>query len=271
MKKLKISLTCMCVSAASPVFAAWSDLSWQFGLGLGINHSYGLIEELDDIQNKEPQFQLLFEVEYKNWFLENPGLRAGKLVGDAALGYRLHQDDHHDFSLLSVSYHDGFGPDVNITEGIRTKKLEGLNNRKNDFLLGFRYQYHATDNHLFALQVGRDAVAHKGSMARAFYGIRFEKSNWDIYLNNEVNWYSGSLVDYYYGVTPEETRPGRDVYAASNGWRWHSGVVGVYPLSTQWVFEMGVGGNWYSNSFSRSPLTRGNKELVSFGLVRYLF
>lgn len=271
MKKLLSSLLIGCLLMAAPAYAAPADFSWQLGLGLGINHSYNLIPEFDDEQNKKPQLQLLFALEYKNLFMETPGLRAGRLVDDATLGYRLQRNDLHEFSLVLASNHEAFGPTVGAAEGIRTRALEGLNDREDDLLLGFRYQYQATDKQLLSLNWGRDLRTHEGSVASAFYGVRFEKSNWDIYLNSELKWYSASLVDYYYGVTPAESRVGRPVYRADQGWRWHSGVVGVYPLSTRWIFETGVGGNWYSNSFSRSPLTRGNKELVSFGLVRYLF
>lgn len=248
-----------------------SDFSWQLGFGLGINHSHNLIQELDEEQNKKPQFQLLFSFEYKNIFWETPGLRAGRLVDDSTLGYRFYRNDHHELAFIVASYHEGFGPNMGGAEGIRTKTLEGLHDRKDDLLLGLRYQYQATDKQLLILQWGQDSRAHKGSIASVFYGVRFEKGNWDIYLNSELNGYSDALVNYYYGVTPEEARPSRPSYSAGQGWRWHSGVVGVYPLSSRWIFEAGIGGNWYSSRFSNSPLVRDNKELVSFGLVRYLF
>lgn len=271
MKRYLLCLLISCLSITAPVRASGSDFSWQLGLGLGINHSYNLIPEFDDEQNKRPQLQLLLALEYKNLFMETPGLRAGRLVDDAALGYRLHRNEQHEFSLIAASYHDAFGPTVGRSEGIRTKTLESLNNRDDDLVLGLRYQYQATDKHLLSLNWGRDLRAHKGGVASAFYGVRFEKGNWDIYLNSELKWYSQALVNYYYGVKLVESRPDRPVYNADQGWRWHTGVVGVYPLTTRWVFETGVGGNWYSSSFSNSPLTRSNKELVSFGLVRYLF
>lgn len=271
MKKQLSRLLITYFSLIMPVHAAPADFSWQLGLGMGIGHSYNLIRDFDDEQNKKPQLQIMFVLEYKKLFMETPGLRAGRLVDDATLGYRFYRDDQHEFSLIAASYHDAFGPTVGTAEGIRTRTLEGLNDRDDDLVLGFRYQYQATDKQLLSLNLGRDLLAHEGGVASAFYGVRFEQGNWDIYLNSELKWYSEALVDYYYGVTPAESRADRPIYKAGQGWRWHSGVVGVYPLSTRWIFETGVGGNWYSSSFSHSPLTRGNKELVSFGLVRYLF
>ncbi|MDX3774599.1 MipA/OmpV family protein [Chromatiaceae bacterium AAb-1] len=272
MNKLPLLLFCCCLLCCKPAQAEeQATFNWQFSIGLGLSHSYNLLPALDSQQNGVPQLQLLFDFEYRNWFAETPSLRSSQLFGDPTLGYRLNHSDKHNLAVILATYHNGFGPTISTSDGIPVRKLEGLHNRKTDLMPGLRYQYHAADSQLLSLQLSKDIGAHHGEMLRLFYGFRFEQKNWDLYFNTELSWYSAGLVNYYYGVTSEEARPDRPAYRAGSGWRWHNGVVSVYPLTKQWVMELGTGINWYTRSFTNSPLTRNNPELVSFVLVRYVF
>lgn len=256
-----------------------SAFNWQFGIGLGISHNRNLLPTMDSPRNGIPQLQLLFDFEYKNWFAETPSLRSGQLFGvrsgrlldDFTLGYRLSNSERQNLAVIVASYHDGFGPSIASGDGIRNSKLAGLHNRKSDLMPGLRYQLYTTDNQLLSLQLNKSVSAHHGEMLRLFYGFRFEQHNWDLYFNSELSWYSAKLVNYYYGVTAAEVRSQRPRYQSGSGWRWHNGLVGVYPLNQHWVTELGAGINWYTQAFTDSPLTRNNPEVVSFALIRYVF
>lgn len=256
-----------------PVFAEEESavFNWQFSIGLGISHSRNLIPVLDSQQNGIPQLQLALDFEYKNWFAETPSLRSGQVYGDSILGYRISSSNRHNLAAIIAGYHEGFGPNRAISDGMPANRQEGLRNRKSDLMPGLRYQYHAADNQLFSLQFNKDIDAHHGEILKVFYGFRFEQNNWDLYFNSELTWYSAKLINYYYGVSDTEIKPGRPAYYTGSGWRWHTGLVGVYPLSTNWVAELGTGINWYTREFTDSPLTRNNPEVLSFVLFRYVF
>lgn len=281
MKKLQLVFFLGIQLLISPVSLAdeASAFNWQFGIGLGISHNRNLLPALDSAHNGIPQLQLLFDFEYKNWFAETPSLRSGQLFGvrngrlldDFTLGYRFYDSEQQNLAFIVASYHDGFGPSVAIGDRLSSDRLAGITNRESDLMPGMRYQLYTSENQLLSLQLNKDISSHHGDMLRVFYGFRFEQHNWDLYVNSELTWYSAKLVNYYYGISAAEVHSGRLQYQAGNGWRWHNGLVGVYPLNKNWVTELGTGINWYSRAFTDSPLTRTNPEVVSFALIRYVF
>lgn len=245
--------------------------NWQLNVVFGASHGNNLVTAFDSKVNDAPQLQIQFDFEYKNWFAETTSVRSGYVFGNPTLGYRLLNGDNYNVAIVMASYHLGFGPTVSSRDGLRIGSLEGLNNREHDLAPGLRYQQQLSENQLFSLQLNKDFKAHHGEMFSVFYGHRFEYSNWDLYLNTELNWHSAKLVNYYYGVTATESKPDRPVYEAGSGWRQHFGLVGVYPLHPKWVMELGSGINWYSKAHTNSPLTRDKPEWQSFVLFRYVY
>lgn len=269
----KLLLLCFSLALLTGKTAAdeESTFNWQLGVGFGASHGRNLIPAFDSKQNGLPQLQIHFDFEYKNWFAETGSVRSGYVFGDPTLGYRLLKDDDYNVALTAASYHFGFGPTISSNDGLRLKSLEGLNNRTHDLLPGVRYQQQLSENQLFSLQLSKDVIAHHGEILSLFYGHRFEYNNWDLYLNTELSWHSAKLVNYYYGVNALESRPERPQYHAGSGWRQHYGLVGVYPLHTKWVMELGAGINWYSKAHTQSPLTRNKPEWQSFVIFRYVY
>lgn len=268
-KLLLLLLLASCALPATKADAADADeFNWQLAFGFGVSHGRNLIADFDNRLNGIPQLQIHFDFEYKNWFAETTGVRSGYVFGDPALGYRLFSGGNYNLAIIATSYHFGFGPD---NDQIRTRKLEGLDDRSNDLITGLRYQRQLDDKQLFSVQLTKDIIAHHGEILSLFYGHRFEYNNWDLYLNTELSWHSAKLVNYYYGISARESRPERPEYRAGSGWRQHYGVVGVYPLHTKWVMELGAGVNWYSRAHTNSPLTRNKPELQSFVIFRYVY
>lgn len=68
--------------------------------------------------------------------------------------------------------------------------------------------------------------------------------------------YSGSkLVNYYYGVSPDEATAQRAAYKASDTFNYNAGVSLSTPLFFDGITRLGIEHHWYGSSISDSPLT----------------
>jgi outer membrane scaffolding protein for murein synthesis (MipA/OmpV family) len=95
--------------------------------------------------------------------------------------------------------------------------------------------------------------------------------NWDLYYNAGVSVSSAKMVNYYYGVSAAESQSGRPTYSAGAGQQLHLGVSALYPLSTDWLLELGLAVNGFSSAYTDSPLADRDTEFRSLVKFRYVF
>ncbi|WP_423187661.1 MipA/OmpV family protein [Alishewanella sp. d11] len=69
-----------------------------------------------------------------------------------------------------------------------------------------------------------------------------------------ISYANSNLVDYYYGVRPNEANTFRSAYHAGSAFNYHAGVAVSNPLFGG-LTRLGLEHHWYDSSISQSPLT----------------
>lgn len=84
-------------------------------------------------------------------------------------------------------------------------------------------------------------------------------------LSGSFKHYSKNLVDYYYGVGPDEVADQRPAYAGSADWSPSAQVLLFYNFAERWQLFGLVSRTWQSGAVEKSPLTI-DEERTFYGL-----
>jgi outer membrane protein len=263
--------SCSCfANADTPAPQSWfDDLEGTLYLGVGKGYHHTLVPGLDQEQeiNQGLLFVVTGELTWGNFFIETPMHRQGAHVYSASVGYRFYQQQQHSWDLISSNYNVWI-PDNKISSA--TPQLTGLQIRNSDTLNSLRYQYQIKQ-HLIGVEAGFDLVSHHGAIGRISYSYLLPWRNLDLYLNAALTFEPAKVVNYYYGVAPEEVTPERPLYRAGAGIKTHVGISAIYPLAEHWQLDGSVGVNLFSRNYLDSPLVNRSHEQVTILMVRYVF
>lgn len=247
------------------------QLDYAVQLGAAAAYKKGLIRAQDHLINGEPLLLLALDLQYKNFFLESSNHRFGARLPSGTLGYRLWHNEHQDLSLIGYSAHDGIYPDAEtLFDDGPIEELEGLHDRRTDMMWGVRYQHYIGEHYLMA-ELTQDSDAHYSQQLQLIYSKRQQIRNWDLYYNVGWAYTPAKLVNYYYGVRPDETTAERPAYQAGAGTQFTLSATAIYPLSERWLFEGSVGSSFYSRSYRQSPLTNRSNDFQLLLSARYVF
>jgi outer membrane protein len=91
------------------------------------------------------------------------------------------------------------------------------------------------------------------SKIKLSYGLRFGP----LQLSPSVgaSYLSDKLVDYYYGVRPEEATLNRAAYQADSTVNYHTGLALSTPILFGGMTRLAIEHHWYGSSIGDSPLT----------------
>ena len=259
-----------CLWSTNPCLASEEQANrfeWQVELGVASYYTNSLLKGMESTYSYPVGPLLNVHLKYWRLFLEPQSYLRSKLSQSHIAGFKVYENSDQQLALVVDHHHLGFGPNDPYW---RIDAHDGLNTRKDDASLGLRYQ-HQGANTLWSFQINQGIRAHSGTIAQLFYGYRQELRNWDLFFNIEASYFTAEVVNYYYGVSDQESRPGRPSYKASAGQRLHLGMIGAYPLTQRWYTELGTGVNFYSRAFNDSPLTRQRPEFINFATLRYVF
>jgi outer membrane protein len=67
-------------------------------------------------------------------------------------------------------------------------------------------------------------------------------------------WESARRVDYYYGVTEEEARPGRPFFRGEATWSWDLNLTAIYDISSKWNLMALLNREGLGSNIRESPL-----------------
>ena len=84
-------------------------------------------------------------------------------------------------------------------------------------------------------------------------------------LGGGLKYYSENLVDYYYGVGPDEVADQRPRYVGKGDWSPYAQVLLFYNFAERWQLFGLVGRTWQSEAVEESPLTI-DKSRTFYGL-----
>lgn len=86
-----------------------------------------------------------------------------------------------------------------------------------------------------------------------------------------AEWLSSDLVGYYYGVRPEEARPGRPAYEGESALNPTAGVFLFTPVSRRLLLQSFVRYERLDSAIEDSPIVDGDGALTAFAALSYAF
>ena len=218
--KARVLLPILMLAATLPLFAQEestgpapsptpSPIQWSLGIG-----AFSSPRPYVGAENSMLVAPLI-DVSYKKLYVQ--GIQAG---------YRFFTTDKFSLDARAGIVFNGLDPDD-------SPFLEGMNKRRSSIEGGF----------VFAWKPGKfqlSTAAYTDLLARS-YGQQasvdfsrtwtFNRYQWGITPSVGVVWQSSNFVDYYYGVTPEEARPGRPPFDGHSVINFRGSLFGFFFIN----------------------------------------
>lgn len=219
---------------------------------------------------------VFFDLYYKGFFIQSNQRRSDGPLGNIEFGYQLYDENDWSLEVISKTYLSGFI----IKDEIKYSKVEkennilrGLKDRNNAQGFGARYSKFIEEDilsfdlaYLVSLNSGNHLVA------KLYYSYFIPYRNWSIFANTGLTYYHKDTVNYYVGINNNEVLAEREYYQAnSDAFEIELDILGLYPLSEKWTFNVGAKQVYYSSAVYKSPIVKSSGEtLISLG-VMYAF
>lgn len=163
-------------------------------------------------------------------------------------GYRVYSEGGFSIGPIIQPNFDGY-------EQEDSPALEGMDDRDWSIDAGVG-AFWLTDFGLFGLSGVTDILGqHDGQTLELSYTLRFPVAGFDIIPSMGVRWKSQNLVDYYYGVRPEEAAlPSRPPYEASSATDPFVRLAVRRKLGERWTVLTALQYEWLDDEIGDSPI-----------------
>jgi outer membrane protein len=228
---------------------ARSSIQWSIGFG-----AFSSPRPYVGAKNSRMVAPLL-ELSYKRFYIQ--GIQAG---------YRLFDTEDVSFHARAGVVFAGLDPDD-------SQFLEGMSKRKSTIEGGFVFDWkpgaYRLSTSAFTDLLGRS----NGQQVAADFSRTwtFRRYRWGFTPSIGLVWQSSNYVDYYYGVTPDESRPGRPPFRGHSVVNFRSSLFGFYRLGmrTQLVGLIRI--QRLANEIYESPIVDRRRGIFALAGVTYRF
>jgi MipA family protein len=186
------------------------------------------------------------------------------------------------FRGISAGYEvwkkDGF-----TVEAIARARLAGYDEDDSRFLDGMEDRSKSADLGVeLDWQPSRRLGFHLTPVADVLGKSRGQEVGFDIYSPVQLGrirleprvgllWQSDDFVDYYYGVRPEEARPGRPAYRGKSTVNLGAGVLLFSPIGRHLAFQSFVRIEKLGDEIEESPIVDSSTAVTAFVALSYRF
>lgn len=292
--KFSATLIAVCVSAmvAATGYACEPDESdcvevgkWDISLGLGAGVRTNPVVDGDDIP-----LVLIPQVNYngERFFIQN-----------LDVGVILWESETQQFNLLATPSYDqvffdrwspsnffldsntfistgvtkngedeGFAPEIEggtefVSPGFREVRHREWRNRRTAGLAGIEYQFSLDAVHVQFQYLSEFTGLHHGDEARLSVARHWVNGKHHLITSLGAVWQSDDVVNYYYGVTPEEA-DGEGPYTADNTVSGIARLDWNYELTERWDLRLLASYRQLPDEIAASPLINDNKVITVF-------
>lgn len=136
--------------------------------------------------------------------------------------------------------------------------LDGMNDREKSFDagLGASLELPFVENLSLEGKAAADVSGrHEGFSGELGLEKKFVSKYWRLSLSAGGRLHSARLEDYYFGVRPDEVRPGRPEYRPGTSGHFFAGTTFACGISRNWLLVSGFGVEWLGAGVRKSPLT----------------
>lgn len=151
--------------------------------------------------------------------------------------------------------------------------LAGMDKRRPSIDYGVGYRYRQRDGiGSVDLELMHDANhASGGTELRLAYNLDLEWGRLHLRPAIAVARRSASLNNYYYGVLPQEARPGRPAYVPGAGTDWSLALYGYFNVTERWRLLGGIGVNFADSKVRASPVVEDKPQASALVGLAYDF
>lgn len=168
-------------------------------------------------------------------------------------GYRLLMDNGWSIGPVVQPRFDGYEQDD-------SSALNGMEERDWSVDAGVGVSW-LTKVGLFGLSGVTDILGkHRGQEVELTYTALFQYGGFDFVPSAGMRWKSGNLVDYYYGVRPNESRPDRPAYDGDAALDPFLRVAVRRKLSERWSLLAAAQYEWLDGEITDSPIVDADYE-----------
>jgi outer membrane protein len=180
------------------------------------------------------------------------------------VGYEPFNGQHYSFSILAR-------PRINRLSASDSSQLTGIHSRKWSIDGGVRLSLFGNWGLLSA------SVFH--DLLHRYNGTEFDLGySYIIYLPGVMlqpgiglKWENSQLTDYYYGVSPSETAPGRPAYTPARAINPYLRLSVGVPIGKRWRILAGGIYTHFANTIQHSPIVDQTYKFTAFVGVVYQF
>ena len=247
-------------------------LSAQVSHGADIAHK--IRQGSDALLSFELGFQLVgADLPVVGWVNDNAETPTGSVVnfglffdGRAEWKGLFAETNSHSFTSFALGYtpwsNNTTSVDFVISEGLGTYEpgigaFESVEKRTSDLVAGIRTTLNL-DSTLVQFEAYSDISGkHDGQMTALQMGKFVQIRNWNLHGLVGVRYFSGNMLDYYFGISESESTTAIPRYTASGGTLGSLEVGATLPLSGKWVLKLTAEGLYLPDSVTDSPLSNG--------------
>lgn len=176
-------------------------------------------------------------------------------------GYLLSNGEHYRLALLVT-------PTLNRLKASDSPQLAGMQDRQWSLAGGANLETFGDWGHL-SVGLFHDLLArNNGTSANLGYRFPFHAGDWTLSPGFGLRWESANLVDYYYGVSPVEARPGRPAYSPGSAASPYVGFGVATSISEHWQFRADFSYQRFASAIHNSPIVdRSGSPTIFIGFV----
>ncbi|HLW74821.1 MAG TPA: MipA/OmpV family protein [Gammaproteobacteria bacterium] len=176
-------------------------------------------------------------------------------------GYLLSNGDHYRFSLVVL-------PQFNRLSASDSPQLAGIQTRQWSLDGGANVDLFGGWGR-FNLGVAHDLLdRNNGTGANVGYHYSFRLGDWTLTPGLGIRWESANLTNYYYGVSPAETIPGRPAYSPGSATNPFVDVSVSTAISEHWQFRGYLQYMHFASAIHDSPIVdRSGSPTIFIGFV----
>ena len=178
--------------------------------------------------------------------------------------YKLYEEPVLSAELKAAVRFDGYESDDSTF-------LLGMNDRDKSIDGGFSLGYQPKEIARFELQYMHDLLSkHKGSEARARISRQFNRGPFFFIPEVSVSYLDSDLVDYYYGVTLQESTAARASYEGKGTLNYQANFNISTPIFFGGFTRIDFGYTWFGDEITDSPIVDKKESYnIRFGYTRY--
>lgn len=194
-----------------------------------------------------------------------PSYRGERLSLDfGSVGYALVNTDRVRFAVEGQLRFDGYDPK-------ESTQLFGLHERDVTLDAGFSIATGDTWG-IASVKVMADALGvHKGYEISASYQYPIRRGRWTLVPGITAKWPSEELVEYYYGVRPDEATPDRPAYSGKAVLNASAALNASYELTDSWELIGGAEYTRLGDGITDSPIIEKDHEVIMYSAIVYRF